>query len=819
MKQRRLSRLFTIHIPTCCIFLIGFCSLAMANQNPELSIASSVEKSGRVFIAQSVRSGKSSVQSSSAPPDSKAKASPLIPKSYKLGPKDSFRITVKNYPEFDQAEVVIPPDGKVAIPNFGTFQVTGKTREQVQAHLNAILAKQMRNPQITVTMVNLRPVGIGQVYIVGSVATPGTVEIQEGFRLTEVLAAGGGVQGSLEDIKATLTRPGQEPKEIDLLEAVTHPSSNANQKLQPGDVLTLINQEAPQVMVIGAVGRPGVFKLRRVPQVGAAELSLQANVLDAIVAAGSVQGRSGEISGILTRSGQENIKLDVSSILAQPTSKANVPLKPGDVLTFAPIEPARLYITGAVARPSVYELHQAPTPNALELSLAPRLSDAIIAAGGLQKPTSQFVTSAGAAAQTEGTLVKETVNEIRFKGFVQRQGQRIDLNVMKVLDDPDSEANITLLPNDFVTIEAVIPPPPLPPLTIFVDGYIQRPGALQIERGSKVFQAITQAGGLTQPIEKIDASLRRGNEIMLLDLNAVMLDADAQANIQLQAGDVLQLREPPIIRVHAAGSFARPGALRLSPNANLLEAIQQAGGLSIKPEDARLNILRRLNDGGQQVLTADAVSLLELRDINQNVLLKEGDLINVTPKKSQTVFISGEVARPGSYDIKEGEGLPALITRAGGATPEAATTKIAVQRADKTELVDAYAALKEGKTLDFPLQEGDYIVVPENKNRVLIMEAVAKPGYYTIPDKGQLTLLDALGQAGGPNAKTKEVVLLRQETDGVKRQIIALEQVRSGVVNLSLQNGDVLYVPAGKVKAPLLSTLLSTLGIFRILVP
>jgi hypothetical protein len=107
----------------------------------------------------------------------------------------------------------------------------------------------------------------------------------------------------------------------------------------------------------------------------------------------------------------------------------------------------------------------------------------------------------------------------------------------------------------------------------------------------------------------------------------------------------------------------------------LLDAIHEAGNLSIKAEDARLSILRQLDNGEQKVFNINASPLIELTDVSQNISLQEGDLINITPKKTQTVLISGEVKQPGPYEVQDGEGLAQLITRAGGATDDAAVTQ------------------------------------------------------------------------------------------------------------------------------------------------
>ena len=199
--------------------------------------------------------------------------------------------------------------------------------------------------------------------------------------------------------------------------------------------------------------------------------------------------------------------------------------------------------------------------------------------------------------------------------------------------------------------------------------------------------------------------------------------------------------------MRVAGAVTNPGVLQLKPGSTLLDALLGAGGFSVKAEDARLNLLRKQSDGSQNVMSADAAGIVSLRDISTNYALQEGDLINVTPVQTQTVFVSGEVNNPGPYQLRQGEGLAELMTRAGGVKDSALLTGIKVERAGTQIKADAYDAVKLGTPLDFELADGDFVVVPENRERILVMEAVAKPGYQAIPERGTLTLLDALAQA------------------------------------------------------------------------
>ncbi len=120
--------------------------------------------------------------------------------------------------------------------------------------------------------------------------------------------------------------------------------------------------------------------------------------------------------------------------------------------------------------------------------------------------------------------------------------------------------------------------------------------------------------------------------------------------------------------------------------------------------------------------------------------MQDGDLINVSVVKSPTVLVSGEVKNPGAFELKEGDSLPQLITRAGGPTLEAALTRVIVERNGEKIIKDVLPSLNNGVGMDFPLLEGDFVVVQKNTARVLVIPAVIKPGYYPIPENGTLTV-------------------------------------------------------------------------------
>ncbi|MEW6382253.1 MAG: polysaccharide biosynthesis/export family protein [bacterium] len=182
------------------------------------------------------------------------------------------------------------------------------------------------------------------------------------------------------------------------------------------------------------------------------------------------------------------------------------------------------------------------------------------------------------------------------------------------------------------------------------------------------------------------------------------------------------------------GEVQSPGAYVLTGRTTLLEIIAQAGGLTEEAgrrvalfhnaldslHDARIDIPGTLDKKDSIIIDID--QLTKNGNLIKDFLVTSGDLIIVEAQKDsdineQRVYITGCLAKPGSYEYQNGLTALSLCIIAGGFSDRAAPHKATVIRnldgEDKVYKIDLNK-IKRGKAADFKLRPGDRLNVPES---------------------------------------------------------------------------------------------------------
>ena len=267
------------------------------------------------------------------------------------------------------------------------------------------------------------------------------------------------------------------------------------------------------------------------------------------------------------------------------------------------------------------------------------------------------------------------------------------------------------------------------PLKLAIAGEINSPGSylLPVEGGQKfptLTQLIQQAGGLTTvaDLEKVEIQRQFKGQTLVLNLNLwdLLKEGQLQQDITLRDGDQIIIPTQETvnpaqtrllsdanfgiaanqeINVAIVGEVYRPGSYRVIPESTsigntqgvtrrqpprLTFAIQLAGGIKPLANVRQVEVRRYNRDGTQQIIDIDLWNLLETGNIEEDVILQEGDTIiiptaeNLPSEESQPladasfspatirVSIVGEVRSPATLELPPNTPLNQGILAAGG---------------------------------------------------------------------------------------------------------------------------------------------------------
>ena len=176
---------------------------------------------------------------------------------------------------------------------------------------------------------------------------------------------------------------------------------------------------------------------------------------------------------------------------------------------------------------------------------------------------------------------------------------------------------------------------------------------------------------------------------------------------------VIEFASKPISVV---GAVIRPGRIGASGMTTLIQAITQAGGLAAG-HGKDLYVLRTGRNGLSEQLAIDIEDLMVNGNPDLNIPLAPNDLINIPLDTPLTIYVMGEVMRPGKVQFRRAQSPTLLqaIADAGGQTDRAsriAIVKRLVNGKEQTLRVN-YRDIIRGKKKDLVLQDNDTVVLDE----------------------------------------------------------------------------------------------------------
>lgn len=312
------------------------------------------------------------------------------------------------------------------------------------------------------------------------------------------------------------------------------------------------------------------------------------------------------------------------------------------------------------------------------------------------------------------------------------------------------------------------------------------------------------------------------------------------------------IETPRPLRIAIAGEVGQPGLYTLAPEGNaqfptVSQALQMAGGVTQAADLQRVQLRRSNGNQPAQVVMLDLWQLLNNGDVQQDLVLRDGDAIVIgetdevniaqtnqlsasnlaaSAEQDMIVAVVGEVFRPGAYEFEGSNNqgrttVTQVVQTAGGMRPSADIRNIQVRRLTRSgseQLIDLdFWQLLQGGDLsqDLVLQQGDTVIIPvatastpseiaqltaanfsPAEVRVNVVGEVVSPGTLAVPPN--TTLNQAVLAAGGfTNRSTETVELVRLNPNGTVTQRELTVDLTEGINperNPLILNNDVVLV-------------------------
>ncbi len=259
---------------------------------------------------------------------------PILEESYKVQPDDQINIAVKDVPDAG-GQFTVGKDGVINMQLTGELNVAGLTRKEIADLVASKLKKEIRNPIVTVSVTSTSQ---RRIYLLGAIRSGGVIDWKPQWRLTELIAAGGGLASEPERTKVLIFRKGVDHMEIPMKRLLVDGDDKANVDVFPNDVVNFQTDVRVRVNVVGKVGHQGMVEV------------LEGQGVSEVLAAAGGTGADARLTGAkLLRKGKE-VPVDLYTAVVKGEPSENVTVQDGDTLV-VPTLLNKIAVIGQVGRP------------------------------------------------------------------------------------------------------------------------------------------------------------------------------------------------------------------------------------------------------------------------------------------------------------------------------------------------------------------------------------------------------------------------------------------------------------------------------------
>jgi protein involved in polysaccharide export with SLBB domain len=667
---------------------------------------------------------------------------------YIVGPGDGLTIRLSGGIA-QRLQRIVDREGRVALPEAGALEVSGRSLGDVQHLVQTVLRSQFRGVDADVSLSRIRTV---RVYVVGDVERPGPYDVSAlSTPLNALYLAGGPTSaGSLRLLRHY--RGKQLVEEVDSYDLLLHGIRGDVQRLQSGDTIE-VPPLSGVVTVEGMVRRPAIYELY-----GERSLAEVLELAGGVLPSGTL--RHVDVERVESHENRTMLRLDIPEANNQQQvtqALEDFKVQDGDKVKITPILPytdKTVYLDGYVSRPGKFAYTDGMKVTDLIKSYKDLLPEPSRSHAEIIRLTQPDNTPAVLAFNLEDALAGKD-QDLVLKPF----------DTVRVFSKYDFED----------------------PPVITISGEVRDPGDHLTNGTPHLRDAIYLAGGTTRDALLDDAQVYRktgDGKLQVISVNlAKALEGDEKYNIVLESKDRVFIHrdlnklDPSIVSVE--GEVARPGKYPLGEDMTAAELVRVAGGFKRGAYTAQADLTRFEVEHGSKVISEHMsvpIAKAVLGEPDSDVRLRDGDVLTIGQISDwqdvgATIQVKGEVAHPGGYGIQPGERLSSIVARAGGLLPTAYPYGAILERVELREI--------------------------EEKNRANLIEQIKEEArdVKLVPDMDQ----DDQAKAKATVLQYKKTIDNLENTPPAGRLVIHIssdvKRWANTPADVQVRAGDTIYIP------------------------
>ncbi|WP_447077312.1 SLBB domain-containing protein [Vibrio alginolyticus] len=724
-----------------------------------------------------------------------------VPANYTVGAGDEIIVQLFGK-ENETYRLRVNRAGAINFPSLGPVNVAGMHFSDVRNSLTQRVKEQMIGVRSDISLGELRTM---QVFVMGDAYKPGAYTVSALTTISQAIyySGGFGESGALRNIQ--LKRDGKIIRKLDMYDLLLKGDASNDVRLLPDDVV-LIGSVNDTVSIEGEINRPAIYELK-------ADETYQQLIQMAGGFTANAHVEQLEIKRYASHGAREALTLDFNK-----TQDRQSKVKNGDAIKILKkSEELTRYvqIEGDVRHPGYLEWRNGLRVADLFKSVDSAFNSTadvnyavVVREINPQRDIEVFQLSLANAILSPGSqdnlqlqsrdriLVFNRFNNEDLDTLATQEG----VSKAKTLEQAQEQAELEQQKEQEVMSTSVA-------VSHSSNGTLNNQNATEQAKTAKIIfrgKEITE-----EDFEKLKQNTRRTL------LAPVLLQLQQQSRLGLA---------PQIAEVF--GEVKHPGRYPITPRMTVSTLIEAAGGLTYNAFTINAELARTAINSADERAYID-VEHIDLRKAIQgsasdDAIIVGRDRLNILEKPNvklqSTVTLQGEVRFPGTYTVRQGETLSELLERAGGLTefahPQGAIFTREALRLQEQKLLNQYAAdmraetakktfradsnmgsvisdpdktlkfveeasrskalgrmvvqlnriLKDERSADFMLEDGDFLFVPTFRNTVSIMGEVQVPITYLLDNK--LDVDDYLNKAGGAKKQADEDRIFVVRADG-----------------------------------------------------